>query len=88
MNYAEAFLRLLTLALHHGKHYKIFLEHMIKAVIHGQMFQSTSEQCLPVIIESCHYSGSQFDRFYSKDWKHFFSATLVRIFCRGVICQV
>jgi hypothetical protein len=88
MNYAKSFLRLLTLAMHHGKHYKTLLERMIKAVVDGQMFQSTSDQCISNIIKACHYSGSQCDKFYSKDWKHCFPAKVVRIFCRDVICQV
>ena len=78
----------MTLALHHGKHYKTLLEHMIKAVLHGEMFQSTSDQSLPSIIKSYHYRGSDCDKFYSQDEKHYFSANLVRTFCRGIIRQV
>ena len=88
MEYAEVFLRLLTVVLHHGKHYKAFVEQMIKTVMNGHMFRSTSEQSLVVIISNCHYSGNQFDRFYTNDWKHFFSAQIVRNFCRAVISQV
>jgi superoxide dismutase len=88
MNYFEDFLRLLTLTLHHGKHYQTLLEHVIKAVLQGEMFQTRSDQCLPNIIQSSHYVGSDRDNFYSKDGKHCFSANIVRNFCRDVIRQV
>ena len=88
MNYADTFLRLLNLALRHGKDLKAYLEHMIKTVIQGKLFRSTSDYSLVAIIKKCRYSANQCDKFYSDDWKHSFAAEPVRMFCRAVILQV
>ena len=89
MNYAEALLRLMTLVLRYGRHFRTLLDEVIKAVIHGPMFQSkNNEHCLPAVIKSSHYSRGDSDKFYSSDWKHYFPAKIVREFCRNVICKV